>query len=175
MRIVLVRHGRSGHTVRGWLSRSEFLHWREAYEAAGIAEGEVPPVDLLSTAAAAGAVVSSDAPRASGSANALAHGRPVLVSPLLRELVLTPPQLGRLRLPWIGWALAIGFTTVPGETERVREAAEWLHARAAEHGTVVAVTHGYLRRLVSAELVKLGYRRDGRRGQHHWSAWSFSR
>jgi broad specificity phosphatase PhoE len=175
MQIVLVRHGCSGHTVSGWLDRAAFQRWREAYEAAGIAEGEVPPPSLLATAATA-LVVASDAPRAIASARTLAPGRAVEISPLLRELDLHPPSLGRLRLPWIGWALAIGFGSrvSAAETERGRAAAEWLASLATAHGSVVAVTHGSVRRLIARELVALGFR-GGSRGIRHWSAWVFSR
>ncbi len=178
-RIVLVRHGRSGHVHSGLLDAAQFRRWRDAYEAAGIAPDETPPAELQATAAAANVLAASDAPRAIASAALLAPARPIVTSPLLRELELPPPNLGPLRLPLIGWALAIGFRSLlhavaPEEAERARAAAQWLAEIAGEGGTVVAVTHGSVRRLIAQELRKLGWSVDtGRRGIHHWSAWSF--
>lgn len=97
--IVLVRHGRSAHVHAGWIDVHGFHRWREAYEAAGILPGEVPPAELLERARRAGVVVASDAPRAIESARLLSEGREVISSPLVRELDLPPPAVRALRLP----------------------------------------------------------------------------
>ena len=174
-KIVLVRHGRSAHVHTGWIDGAGFRRWREAYEAAGIVEDDTPPRELREVAAAA-LVVASDVRRAIESARLLAHS--FEVSPLLRELELTPPSLGRLRLPLIGWALAIGFRPLatPAEHERAREAARWLAELAEEHGTVVAVTHATFRSVVARVLEGEAWQcAEPRRRSRHWSAWSFAR
>jgi len=56
--------------------------------------------------------VASDVPRAVASAALLAPSRTVVTSPLLRELALPAPNLGPLRLPLMGWALAIGCSAL---------------------------------------------------------------
>ena len=48
MRITLVRHGRSAHVHAGWLSAADVHAWRVAYDAAGLREGEQPPMPLRS-------------------------------------------------------------------------------------------------------------------------------
>jgi broad specificity phosphatase PhoE len=182
--ITLIRHGRSGHVHSGWITAAEFIHWREAYEAAGVDPEDVPPEELRETASTSGVLVASTVRRAIESAKALAPDREVLTSPLLRELDLPPPELGRVRLPLMGWALMFGvrwlvlghrhFTTE--EVERARVAAEWLRELSAEHGSVVVVTHASFRSLLGRELMKTGWRSDvARPTSRHWSAWSFTR
>jgi len=186
-RILLIRHGRSSHVQPGLLNRAEFDRWREAYEAAGVAEDDVPPPALQQLAVNAGVVLASDAPRAVQSAKLLAPGQPVLVSPLLRELDLLPPKLGGLRMSLRAWAVAIGIQwlarrvlrrppfTAP-ESARAKAAAEWMSELAQRHGTVVAVTHGSIRGVIARELLDIGWRKDAaRRRWHHWSVWSLSR
>jgi broad specificity phosphatase PhoE len=179
VRILLVRHGRSGHAVSGLLDLAAYQRWREAYEAAGIDANEKPPAELIEAARDARALVASTAARAIASAKLLAPDREVVISPLLRELELPPPRL-RVRLPLIGWVLLIGakaaFRGIPEEFERGRAAAEWLSEMAAERGPIVALTHGSVRRLIATELLALGWSAaKGRRGFHHWSAWAFTR
>jgi broad specificity phosphatase PhoE len=177
--IVLVRHGRSTHVHSGWIDGAEFRRWREAYEAAGIDANDLPPPELSAIAANSGVVVASVAPRAIESAKLLAPGREVTISPLLRERELRPPQLGRIRLPLFGWALAIGvglFRADAREAERTREAADWLAQLAENHDSVIAVTHASFRSLLSRELVKRGWRcAVPARKSDHWSAWTFTR
>ena len=183
-RIHLVRHGRSAHVHSGWIDSQGFRAWREAYESAGIVADELPPQPLMQIAADAGVVVSSDTPRARQSAALLAPGRAVESSPLLRELDLFGPSLGRLRLPLPLWALAVGLRAgllkvrgkYPSAAERTRvlAAAEWLTGLARAHGSVVAVTHASFRGKLSNQLLDLGWTREGKeKSLRHWSAWSF--
>jgi broad specificity phosphatase PhoE len=185
-RLVLVRHARSSHVQTGWIDAAGFRAWREAYEAAGIVDGQRPPADLEALARQAGAVVCSDAARAVATARLLAGGREVLQSPLLRELDLVGPELGRCRLPLTGWALAVGSRMLAlklrgqyppaAEAARIDAAATWLQRLAAEHALIVAVTHGSFRRQLANRLVRAGWRADpGRRSMRHWSAWAFTR
>ena len=178
-----MRHGRSSHVHAGWIDVAGFRRWRDAYEAAGIVLDDAPPPELRELAAAA-LVVASDVRRAVESARLLAPGASVITSPLLRELELAPPSLGALRLPLLGWALAIGFRALtrvhghatPAEHRRAREAARWLTRLAEEHGTVVAVTHATFRSLLVKVLEEEGWRGAApRRRSAHWSAWSVAR
>lgn len=178
-RIVLLRHGRSAHVHRGWVDYAGFLRWRESYEAAGVHASEVAP-QALRERAAASVIATSNAPRAIATAELLAPGRDVLISPLLRELELPPPRI-RFRLPLVVWAVALGISSVlkaqssPGERERAEAAARWLESVAREQGPVLAVTHGAFRVLVARALEARGWTRQGRRrGSHHWSAWTLT-
>jgi len=185
-RIALVRHARSAHVHAGWIDAAGFRAWREAYEAAGIVEGERAPADLERLAASAGLVLSSDAPRALASARLLAPGREIVVSPLLRELDLEGPDLGGLRLPLAGWALAVGVRTLflslrrwypsASEAARVDQATAWLEEISAQHPLTVAVTHASFRRQLSRRLAQKGWQAEpGRRSLQPWSAWLFGR
>lgn len=185
-RIALVRHARSAHVHTGWIDAGGFRSWREAYEAAGIHEDERVPIHLAELAGRAGLVLSSDAARAIASARLLAPGKEIVVSPLLRELDLEGPALGALRLPLLGWAIAVGcralFLTLrrqypsPAEVARINDAAAWLEDLAARHSLIVAVTHASFRRRLSDRLVNTGWQAEpGRRTLQHWSAWVFRR
>jgi broad specificity phosphatase PhoE len=182
--IILVRHGRSAHVHAGWIDHSGFLRWREAYDAAGIDARETPPRELQEMARQAGVVVASDTARAVESARLLAEGREVVLSPLLREFTLAPPNLRRLRLPLSAWALAYGVRLLfrphehitPAEHDRAREAAQWLAGLAEEHGRVVVVTHATFRSVLGKALENAGWRGHVPRGRPaHWSASVFTR
>ncbi|HEX6086051.1 MAG TPA: hypothetical protein VF266_16075 [Thermoanaerobaculia bacterium] len=171
--ITLVRHGRSSHVHTGWLDFDGFLRWREAYERAAILETEIAPRELCELAANAKHLVASNAPRAIASAEKLAPGREVLVTPLVRELELAPPRLGGRKWPGIVWMLAFGIRGLKPseeEAERAREAAILLH----ELQDAVVVTHGAVRPVIARELVSLGWTNGGGRRSHHWSAWTLT-
>ena len=176
-RIHLVRHGRSAHVHAGWIDLAGFQRWRESYEAAAIMEGETPPRALTELAARAAVVAASDVPRAIASAKLLRED--VVVSPLLRELELTPPNLRGVKLPLALWALTFGVKwlirrshATPEEEARAREAAAWLGQLAGD-GPVVAVTHATFRSLLGKALVAEGWQAGKRPRDRHWSVWSF--
>ena len=183
-RILLVRHGRSAlPRPGGWLAPDDVRAWRASYDATGIRPDERPPVALCARAASAGAILASDLPRATASAERLAAGRPVLATPLLRESPLPIPHWPRARLPfavwegaihaWWGWRAVLGVGGSSGERERARAAATLLvdHARS---GDVVVVTHGVFRTLLRAALLSAGWEREGsHRSFACWSAWTF--
>ncbi|HEV7672529.1 MAG TPA: hypothetical protein VGS22_28760 [Thermoanaerobaculia bacterium] len=185
-RILLVRHALSAHVHAGWTNATGFRAWREAYEAAGIQDGERVPLHLESLVSHTGPVVSSDAPRAIATARLLAPGQEITASPLLSELDLESPNLGPLRLPLAAWAFAVGgrilIQTIrrqypsAAEAARINSAAKWLEDLAAQLGLVVAVTHASFRRRLAARLLQAGWRAEpGRRSMQPWSAWLFRR
>jgi broad specificity phosphatase PhoE len=182
--VALVRHARSAHVHAGWITASGFRAWREAYEAAGIREDERVPAHLEQLVGRADLVLSSDAARAVASASLLAPGHEIVVSPLLRELDLESPALGGVRLPLAAWALIVGGRILlltlrrqypsAAEAARVNEAATWLEELAAQHSSIVAVTHASFRQQLSHRLVQTGWQaQPGRRSLQHWSAWHF--
>lgn len=179
--IVLVRHGRSAHVQTGWIDAAGLRAWREAYERAGIREDERVPSALHALVEPADLVLASDAPRAVVSARLLAPGREVGLSPRFRELELPGPDLGAVRLPLVGWAVAIGLRTqglvwrgkYPSavDAERVRDAAAWLGELAKLHVRMVVVTHASFRDELARGLERAGWRHEpGRRGSRPWSA-----
>jgi broad specificity phosphatase PhoE len=159
---------------------------RDEYDAAGIAADDIPPPALTSLIGPNGIVVSSDLPRAIESAERLAPGEPIPVSPLLRETPLQIPTRLPLRMPLAGWEaliharwamqIANGSDASPKDITRAHAAADWLISMSREHSPVIALTHGVFRRLVADRLMTLGWRADSeKRNYDLWSAWGFER
>lgn len=186
-RIVLVRHGHSAHTESpGWIDAAGVHRWREAYDAAGIRDDSEPPPPLVATTARADCLLVSDLPRALASAERLAPGRVVRVSPLLRETALEIPGWVRARWPLAVWEVCIhlhwlmqerrGSAPVPAELQRAADAAALLDEVSRETPSVVVVTHGAFRRILAMRLVADGWTAAPRVGGfQNWSSWSFHR
>jgi broad specificity phosphatase PhoE len=186
-RIVLVRHGRSAHVLKErWVDAPGVHRWRVDYDAAGIDAGSVPPQTLIDECARAGAIVASDLARAIASAERLAPGRDVRLSPLLRESHLDIPTWLPARWPLGVWGAAIHVQWLgrlirrvplaPAERRRLNDAADWVESVVRESGTTVVVTHGVFRRLLGLELVARGWGAERRvSGYQNWSAWPFVR
>lgn len=187
-RILLVRHGRVQAPRAGWLDAAGVRRWLDDYAAADLAPGDLPPAGVRGLAACAGIVVASDLPRARASAERLATGGCVTLSPLLRETPVHIPAFGAVRLPLAAWALAIGARAAVGaavgaprhplleDAGRAQGAgaATWLAALTEPHGVVLAVTHVNVRARIATALGALGWRRlPGGRRFAHWSAWTF--
>ncbi len=186
VKLVLVRHGRSSLVQRGWIDQSGFQQWRLAYEAAGLAHGEAPPDDLRALSARADVFVSSDAPRALASARLLSGERPILASPLLRELDLEAPALPGVRLPLRAWAVAVGCRMLwsrltegypsPAEGARINEAVVWLQAQMEGAALGIVVTHASVRSQIAKQLQASGWEFDhAARTSRNWSGWSLER
>jgi broad specificity phosphatase PhoE len=185
-RLVVIRHGRSAHVGGAvWLDRVGMTGWRAAYDAAGIAAADAPPATLMAMAAKADRIIASDLPRALASAQCLAPGRAIEVSPMLRETPLPIPQLP-VRLPLALWEalihlrwgvrIAVGVEATPAEVARAAAAAAWLSDTAGDRAIGLVVTHGVFRRLLSRQLVSRGWRTlPGRRRYGPWSSWGFER
>lgn len=184
MRIHLVRHGRSAHVHDGsWFGWSNVGAYEDAYDAAGILDADEPTVELDRLVGDATLVAASDLPRAIASANRLAHGRVVEISPLLREIRLEPPRWVPFKLPieiWdvfshVQWSYRIATRAEHASVRRANDAVDWLIGHAASWSDVVAVTHGGFRRILDAQLVSRGWARQSReRSYANWSVWSYS-
>lgn len=97
--ILLVRHGRSSLEVPSHrITLAEFREWIDEYNRAGIAESSLPPPALAAFARETPRLVCSDLQRAVASAARLAPDRPVLASPLYREVGRPMPGSFRIRL-----------------------------------------------------------------------------
>jgi hypothetical protein len=186
-RLILVRHGRSAHLHGGaWYDIEGLRRWMVGYDEAGIREGDAPPAALKSQASHADLIIASDMARAMQSAQRLAAGRTVEVSPLLRETPLEIPRWVPVRLPMLLWDALIHtqwFVRLlrhahasPEELERAEAAALWLTTRSEGRALTIVLTHGVFRRLVAARLLEHGWRPGrGRRSYKHWSVWEFRR
>lgn len=183
-RIHLVRHGRSAHVHDGrWMRAGGVSGFESAYNAAGIRTDDAPPAELLGAANAAHVIAASDLPRAIASAQRLAPGRELAVSPLLREIELEPPRWIPIPLPievWdvfshLQWTYRLMIGADHEYVRRANDAADWLVARAGSSSAVVAVTHGGFRRIIADRLVARGWSAgEGRRSYANWSTWSYA-
>lgn len=183
--IILIRHGRPSHEEPRWLNARDAARWLELYDHSGIAKGDIPPADLLEFASTANIIVSSDLPRAHQSANILAGGRDVVVTPMLRESRMRPLWLP-VRMP-VGWwrvaivarwlfSMAYGGSSATYELHRSREAVRWLIRLSHQNNTVVVVTHNAFRFLLLHRLRLNGWVNVSRvRCLNHWSAWTLRR
>lgn len=181
--ILLVRHGHSAHVAdERCVDADGARRFTSAYDAAGIAEDDVPPAALVAATIGAHVVASSDLPRALDSARCVAPGRELSVTPLLREIELETPNWLQVRLPiavWDGldyfrWSYRLFRKADHEHMRRADAAAGWLIERVGEGSTAAVVTHGGFRRLVAARLSDRGWNADtGRRSYANWSTWSF--
>ncbi len=106
----------------------------------------------------------------------------MITSPLLREVELAVPKCGGLRLPMALWAVIVGMhfhygATKREELTRAREAARWLASLSPQHGDVIAVTHGAVRRYIADAFVADGWRvvYPRKKKWAPWSAWEIVR
>jgi broad specificity phosphatase PhoE len=181
-RIVLVRHGRSAHVHDGsWVDAEGVRRFTQAYDAAGIVDSDAPPAGLVAAAASANVIAASDLPRAIASSRRLAPAREPAVTELLRE---TNIGFAPIKMPihvwdvldYLIWTTRLLLEAEHVERDRARLAVEWLEARATEGATLMAVTHGSFRRLLSTVLTRRGWEPEpGKRSYANWSAWSFVR
>ncbi len=186
-RILLIRHGPSAHSESpGWIDAAGVDRWREAYDAAGILPESAPPASTAGAVARSDVLVTSDLPRALASAERLAPGKAVRVSPLFREMSLEVPRWVGARWPLTIWALCIhahwlvrerrGEIADADELERAASAVAVLDAISREAPTIAVVTHGAFRRILELRLAATGWTAERRIGGYrNWSVWPFSR
>jgi broad specificity phosphatase PhoE len=180
--IHLIRHGPSAHVDRRRWYPSGQVHLHEAaYDAAGIRDDLPPSPSLIELARRADLLYSSDMRRAIDSMKVLAPGRTPIVLPSLRELSLDPPVWIPLPLPiaawgtmsFVRWSTKLALGSGDAVMRRAEEAAGVLAEAAATSDSVAVMTHGAIRRLVTAALLRRGYAaisRDG--GYANWSCWT---
>lgn len=179
--IHLIRHGPSAHVNDGrWFLGRDSHRYDDAYDAAGIRD-DTPPPGIVDLAQNAGALLSSDLRRAIESARRLAPDREPRIVPALRELRLESPHWVPAPLPiqvWdalnhLRWTMRMAFDIEHPTTRQAAQAADVLLEAAAHTRSVVAVTHGGIRRLITAELQRRGRRLIAREGRHqNWSCWT---
>lgn len=116
MQIHLVRHGRSAHLHDGsWFRWSNVSDYEDAYDAVEILEDDRPIGELERLVSGATLVAASDLPRAIASAQRLAPGRTVEISPLLRQIPRRPhaqSHTGRQATP-PGYLDAVAVVAIP--------------------------------------------------------------
>ena len=182
--IHLIRHGRSSHAHDGrWFTAPTVGRYEDAYDAAGIRDDSHPPPALVDLAARADVVAASDLARAIASVRRLAPEREPEIVPEMRELRLEPPRWVPVPLPievwdamsYVQWSWRLARDADHEYSRRAGAAAHWLLSRAANGASVVAVTHGGIRRIIARHLERFGCAaRTGKRTHENWSSWSYA-
>lgn len=175
--ITIARHGLPACDRHARMDWRGYETWWEAYDRAGLAEGQTPPASLMEEIRQARTLFASTLPRAIETARAAGPGREVIADPVFLEAPLPPPPLGgRYRAKtwgvyartawWLGHAR--GLETRQDAERRAAAAAAKLTEAAAEGG-VVLCAHGWFNRMIRPELRARGWRcvRDG--GDVYWS------
>ncbi|HEY0105942.1 MAG TPA: histidine phosphatase family protein [Rhizomicrobium sp.] len=180
MRIVLIRHGRPAIPTNPRTSHAGFRSYIDDYEAAGLDPASAPPEELQDLVKELSAIYTSDRPRSTGSAKALAPNTELIADPLFAEAPLASPRIPLLRLKVPAWAVMARILWHAGyhpEIENYRkakhraaEAADILMKRAGEEGATALVAHGYFNLMIGRELRRRGFRRSGSDRVRYWNA-----
>jgi broad specificity phosphatase PhoE len=180
MRIVLIRHGRPAIATDPRTSHHGFRSYIDEYEAAGLDPESAPPGELQDLVKELTAIHTSDRPRSTGSAKALAPNAELIADPLFAEAPLASPRIPLLRMKVPKWAVVARILWHAGyhpEIENYRrakhrasEAADILMKRATEEGSTALVAHGYFNAMIGRELRRRGFRKSGSHRVHYWNA-----
>lgn len=172
-----MRHGQPKLVATEKMSALEMKDWIEHYNQSEITNQPVPDASLQ-LAATATVVVSSDAPRALTSIQALGL-KPALVDALFREAQLPYGHWKLPRLSPFTWAFILRVLWLCGYSRSVESvgtakmrastAAQRLQSLANE-GPVLLLGHGIMNRMIAKQLVADGWTRQNRNGSQYWSA-----
>lgn len=174
MKIILMRHGKPVLAQTVWIAPVEMKRWIKDYNLAEVATDSVP-VARLEIAHSAAYIVTSTAPRALSSVQALGHA-PSVVDALFCEAQLPYALWHFPRLPPLAWAAFFRVLWFLGyaqgcdsiQATRIRAKAATLKlVTLAEQGTVLLMGHGIMNRLIAQELVALGW--AGTTKSKYWS------
>ncbi|AYG43692.1 histidine phosphatase family protein [Pseudomonas sp. Leaf58] len=172
-----MRHGQPELGATDKMSALDMKKWIEQYDQSEITKQPVPDASLQ-LAATATVIVSSSAPRALSSLQALGL-QPTLVDALFCEAQLPYARWKLPRLSPFTWAFILRVLWLCGysrhvesvDTARVRArmAAQRLQSLASE-GPVLLVGHGVMNRMIAKQLTADGWTRQARNGSQYWSA-----
>ncbi len=176
--IILMRHGQPKLAATDKLSALDMQDWIEQYNRSEITQQSVPEASLR-LAATARVIVSSNAPRALTSVQALGL-KPALVDALFAEAQLPYGRWKRPRLSPFTWAFILrvlwlcGYSpsveSVATAKTRANTAAQRLQALASD-GPVLLLGHGVMNRLIARQLEAEGWTRQALNGgSRYWSA-----
>ncbi|MGZ4956317.1 MAG: histidine phosphatase family protein [Methylobacter sp.] len=177
MKIILMRHGKPVLTPTDRITPAEMERWIEHYNLSEV-EADSAPIAGLQWLDSTTCIVSSTAPRALSSAQALSHTASV-VDAVFCEAQL-PFALWRFpRLSPFVWAAFFrlfwffgysrGSESVQATKTRAKTAVRKLIAL-AEQGPVLLVGHGIMNRLIAKELIALGWAGPSKHRSKYWSA-----
>ncbi|NVZ20931.1 histidine phosphatase family protein [Pseudomonas costantinii] len=172
-----MRHGEPALAATHKISMSEMKDWIEHYNRSEITRQPVPDASTQ-LAATATVIVSSNAPRALTSAQALGL-EPAVVDALFCEAQLPHGDWRLPRLSPFTWAFIFRVLWLCGYSRNVESAgaarlrastaAQRLQSLAGE-GPVLLLGHGVMNRMIAKQLLADGWTRQQRNGSQYWSA-----
>ncbi|EJM48147.1 hypothetical protein [Pseudomonas sp. GM48] len=172
-----MRHGQPKLAATEKISALEMKDWIEQYNRSEITHHPVPHASMR-LAATATVIVSSSAPRALTSVQALGL-KPALVDALFGEAQLPCGHWKLLRLSPFTWAFILRVLWLCGYSRSVESAgAAKMRASTAarrlqslsNEGPVLLLGHGFMNRMIAKQLVADGWVRQKRNGSQYWSA-----
>jgi broad specificity phosphatase PhoE len=184
-RIILVRHGQPALPLRPRTGHHGFRDYIDAYEAAGLDPGSLPPQELADLVKELDHVFASDRPRAHQSALALAPHAELTADPLFAEAQLASPRIPLLKMRVPKWAIVARVLWHAGyhpEIENYRkakhragQAADILVNKVRESApeksrAAVLVAHGYFNAMIGRILRQRGFTRTGAHRARYWNA-----
>jgi len=179
--IVLTRHGEPALSRKCLLTSDGYREWWARYEVGGLLAGQIPPPELLATAAGAGVIFASTRQRAQETAAAISAGREVVSDVQFIEAPLPPPHFPSwFKLPPKYWGAVARFwwhafnhhegQETRAEAEgRAARVADMLIARARSGEDVLVLAHGYFNHMVGACLRGRGWALVHNQGFKYWS------
>ncbi len=180
MRVVLIRHGRPAIAQNPRTTHGGFADYIDAYEAAGLDPGSLPPGELQDLVRELITVFSSDRPRSHESARLLAPNAELFIDPIFAEAPLASPRIPLLQMTVPKWAVVARVLWHAGyhpEIEnyrkakhRAQQATEILIARAQKDGAVALVAHGYFNAMIGRHLRERGWSQRGSHRVRYWNA-----
>ncbi|MBV7510761.1 histidine phosphatase family protein [Pseudomonas sp. PDM25] len=172
-----MRHGQPKLVATAKMSALDMKDWIEQYNRSEITNQPVPDASMQ-LAATAKVIVSSSAPRALTSVQALGL-KPALVDALFCEAQLPYGHWKLPRLSSFTWAFILRVLWLCGYSRSV-ESAGTARMRAstaarrlqslANEGPVLLLGHGFMNRMIAKQLMADGWVRQKRNGSQYWSA-----
>ena len=184
MRIVILRHGKSGILRFPWITARELGRWIEAYNSAGIRD-IAPPAAAMTVAGKCNVIATSDLLRSVESGRVLGSTTPRIANDLFREAGLPYSSAAFVKMPPSVWALvfrilwAFGFKangeSVHAFRKRAQSAAMVLIALAHKHDSVLLAGHGLINSYIARELLSAGWNGPWKTKMRHWGFTEYTR
>lgn len=171
-----MRHGKPVLTHTGLVAPVEMRAWIEHYNHSVVVANEVPQ-SSIHLAGSATTIVSSTAPRALSSLNALGLA-PVVTDSIFSEAELPYASLRFPRLLptfWAAYFRILWFYGYSRNSESFHAAKNRAKAAAyklvalAEQGSVLLMGHGIMNRLIANELGALGWVGPSKQNSQYWA------
>jgi len=177
MKIILIRHAEVEIDKNTFTYASELKKWLHIYDHAEIKKALVSKDEILALFNQTDTLFCSRLKRSLDSV-ALYGKSPHETDELFNEAGLPFANWGWVKLPLSWWAVVFRVMWLFGYANngeslkeakaRAKKGAERLIEACAENGTVTLLGHGLMNRLIGKELVKRGWKSQGKMGSANW-------